>query len=82
LGAHACSAVAIAVAQGEPPQQLRDFAKVQLKAGTSAKVQLKLSERDRSVWGGGGWAAVSGTFGVVIGESSRDPNAVKVSFTV
>ena len=45
-------------------------------------MQLKLSERDRSVWAGGGWTAVKGTFGVVIGESSRDPNAIKASFTV
>lgn len=69
--------------QGEPPQQLRDFAKVRLKAGSSATVQLKISERDRSVWGDdGAWSAVSGSFGVTIGQSSRDPNAVNASFTV
>ena len=70
---------------GEPPQQLRDFTKVkQLKAGASAKVQLKLSERDRSVWdtAAEAWAPVAGTFGVTIAQSSRDPAAAKGSFTV
>ena len=70
---------------GEPPQQLRDFAKVhRLKPGGSTTVELKISERDRSVWDehAEGWAMVAGDFGVKIGQSSRDPNAAEGSFTV
>jgi beta-glucosidase len=69
---------------GEPPQQLRDFAKVHLEAGASATVELNISLRDRSVWdeATSGWVAVRGRFGVTVGQSSRDADAVKGSFTV
>ena len=54
-----------------------------LAAGATAQVNFELSARDRSVWDAtsGGWKEVSGTFGVVVGSSSR---AAKLhgSFTV
>ena len=68
---------------GEPPRQLRGFAKQPLAAGATAQVNFELSARDRSVWDAtsGGWKEVAGTFGVVVGSSSR---AAKLhgSFTV
>ena len=70
---------------GEPPRQLRDFAKVHLDAGASRGVELQLSLRDRSVWGAaaeGGWSSVRGTFGVTVGQSSRDQDAITGSFVI
>ena len=70
---------------GEPPRQLRDFAKVHLDAGVSRGVELQLSLRDRSVWSEaaeGGWTAVHGTFGVTVGQSSRDQDAIAGSFVI
>ena len=71
-------------AAGEPPRQLRDFAKVRLAAGEARGVVLRLSERDRSVWSveAGGWRAVPGAFGVTVGLSSRDPAAQMGRFVV
>lgn len=59
----------------EPPKLLRGFEKLQLAGGGSKQVTFPLSARDRSVWdgaGGGGWKEVKGSFGVVVGASSRD----------
>mmetsp|Transcript_55972 Transcript_55972/g.147023 ORF Transcript_55972/g.147023 Transcript_55972/m.147023 type:complete len:201 (-) Transcript_55972:295-897(-) len=65
---------------GEPPRVLRAFRKTKLLApGEATDVTLSLSMRDLAVWapaggerGDGGWAPISGRFGVVVGASSRD----------
>jgi len=60
---------------GEPPLQLKGFQKTALlEAGSSATVQMTLSERDTSIWSVAEhrWASVPGAFGVHVGSSSRD----------
>ena len=45
-----------------------------LAAGGSKTVTFPLTDRDVSVWkeGGIGWTVMKGSFGVVVGASSRD----------
>ena len=58
---------------GEPPQQLKGFRKVTLKAGQSARESFTVRRRDLAVWstGSGGWTTMAGTYGVSVGDSSR-----------
>ena len=58
---------------GEPPRQLKAFARVDLAPGQSKRVTLRLDARDFSVWDTGthGWRAVPGVFTVSVGDSSR-----------
>jgi beta-glucosidase len=59
---------------GEPPKQLRGFAKLKLEAGASTTATFKLRRRDLSIWDDGrkAWSVPSGDFGVFVGSSSRD----------
>ena len=61
-------------AAGEPPRVLRGFAKRLLAPGQSAAVSLPVTARDCSIWDvdAGRWRLWPGTFGVVVGASSRD----------
>lgn len=61
-------------ANGEPPHQLRGFAKVHLKAGETEPVTLHLDPRSFSVYDTGSkrWTVADGTYGVLAGTSSRD----------
>eukprot|EP01051_Picozoa_sp_SAG22_P005736 SAG22_NODE_350_length_11853_cov_3.693211_12_plen_662_part_00 len=61
-------------AAGEPPKQLKGFAKVQLAAGAKQTVTIPLTERETSIWSveKHGWATVAGKFEVFVGSSSRD----------
>ena len=67
---------------GEPPLQLKGFSKQTIAAGQTANVTFALDARSRSIWDVNthSWAEVKGTFGVVVGLSSRDPHALKGSF--
>ncbi|KAG9086826.1 hypothetical protein FS749_003342 [Ceratobasidium sp. UAMH 11750] len=58
----------------EPPNLLRGFDIVELKAGESKQVELELSRYDLSVWDvkRQGWARMDGAVGVWVGGSSRD----------
>jgi len=58
----------------EPPKVLRGFSKVSLAAGASATVTFPLKAADMSIWDvtTHGWKYVTGTYGVVVGSSSRD----------
>jgi beta-glucosidase len=71
-------------AAGEPPQQLKRFEKVELKAGASRTVTFVLNLRDLSMWDTGthAWTKVVGSFGVTVGTSSRDHKALKGSFLI
>lgn len=71
-------------AAGEPPQQLKHFEKVELKAGASKMVKFVLNIRDVSMWHSltHAWTKVTGSFGVTVGTSSRDPKALKGSFVI
>ena len=58
-------------AAGEPPKQLRGFAKRWLAAGESAVVRFALSARDFSIWNSAqhAWTPVRGEFRVLLGSS-------------
>jgi beta-glucosidase len=59
---------------GEPPHQLRAFAKVQLKAGETKPVSLILDERSFSIYDAAShrWIYPADTYEVLVGTSSRD----------
>ena len=61
-------------ASNSPPQQLKGFKKVLVKAGASAEVTIPITSRDRSVWSveKHDWQEVEGTVAVRVGASSRD----------
>lgn len=58
----------------EPPQQLRNFAKVSLAPGESKTVTLNVQTRDLSIWDVNvhDWSIQSGTFEFRVASSSRD----------
>lgn len=68
---------------GEPPLQLKGFAKAMLAPGATTTVHLPLTDRDLSIWDvqDHAWSKVPGTFQVQIGSSSRDVRLAG-SFTV
>ena len=59
---------------GEPPKLLKGFQKLELQPGASATATFALKSVDKSIWdvSSHGWKAVSGTFTVMVGSSSRD----------
>lgn len=59
---------------GEPPKQLRGFAKIKLDAGASGTATFKVRRRDMSVWDEGSrkWSVPKGDFAVYVGSSSRN----------
>lgn len=61
-------------APGQPPKQLRGFAKLPLESGESGPVSFSIRKKDLAVWDVEGqlWSVPSGSFGVLVGASSRD----------
>jgi beta-glucosidase len=59
---------------GEPPKNLRGFAKLTLAPGASASVELNLEPNDTSIWSteSHSYQKVVGDFSVFVGASSRD----------
>ena len=59
---------------GEPPHQLRAFAKVQLKAGETKPVSLTFDQHSFSVFDTSlhRWKTPSGVYQILVGTSSRD----------
>ncbi|MDX6743768.1 beta-glucosidase [Actinocorallia sp. A-T 12471] len=55
---------------GEPPRQLKGFAKIKLKPGQTRRVTFTLDKRAFSVWKGG-WKSPRGCYTVEVGASSR-----------
>ncbi|KAI4172955.1 MAG: hypothetical protein LQ343_003242 [Gyalolechia ehrenbergii] len=58
-----------------PLRQLRGFEKVELEAGASQNVEVKLTRKDLSYWsrGAGNWVMpMEGKFTISVGASSRD----------
>jgi beta-glucosidase len=57
---------------GEPPRQLKAFARVHLAPGESKTVQFTLNGHDLSYWddAANGWVVPDGRFGVFVGDSS------------
>ena len=66
--------VAAPVAAGEPPKQLKGFAKVSLRPGETKHVTVTLDSRAFSIWSEAGkqWATAPGRYGILVGDSSRD----------
>ncbi len=64
--------VAAPAAAGEPPKQLKGFAKVALKAGETKQVEIALDPRAFSVWSveKNQWVVFPGTHTVLVGTSS------------
>jgi len=58
----------------QPPKQLKAFQKVRIEPGRSAHVRLTLNERAFQYWDvpSRGWRTMPGTYGVMVGSSSRD----------
>jgi beta-glucosidase len=58
---------------GEPPVQLRGFAKVALRPGQTQPVHFGLTPQDASYWNSDAqaWTLVPGTYTVRVGDSSR-----------
>ena len=61
-------------AAGEPPKQLKGFAKVSLSPGQTKRVSITLQDRSFSVWStsAGAWTVVPGHYAVSVGDSSRN----------
>jgi beta-glucosidase len=59
---------------GEPPRQLRGFARVSLQPGETKHVTITLDPHAFSVWStsAGKWTTVSGQYTVSVGNSSRN----------
>ena len=61
-------------ANGEPPHQLRAFAKVQLEPGQTKPVSMSVDQRSFSIFDPSQhrWISPEGTYEVFVGTSSRD----------
>ncbi|HEX4097280.1 MAG TPA: fibronectin type III-like domain-contianing protein, partial [Caulobacteraceae bacterium] len=59
---------------GEPPRQLKGFAKVRLKPGERRQVRIALPLRAFQYWNEDrhAWTTASGDYTVTVGRSSRD----------
>jgi beta-glucosidase len=59
---------------GEPPHQLRGFAKVQLQPGETSPVTLTLDRRSFSIYdpSSHSWVSPPGVYEILVGTSSRD----------
>jgi beta-glucosidase len=56
---------------GEPPKNLRGFARVSLAAGQTQRVSLTLDARSFQYWNNA-WTTANGTHQIYVGSSSRD----------
>jgi beta-glucosidase len=79
--------VSFPASAGEPPHQLKGFAKVSLRPGQTRHVTLRLDERAFSIWDPAAqqWTTVDGKYQVSVGDSSRNlplTGAVTVPQTV
>jgi beta-glucosidase len=59
---------------GEPPRQLKGFAKVALKPGETKRVSIDLDARAYSLWDVASkqWIVAPGTYHISVGDSSRN----------
>jgi beta-glucosidase len=63
-----------------PPQELKGFARLELRPGETGEARIELDERAFSFWdpSAGGWLCEPGEFELRIGASSRDIRATAV----
>lgn len=66
--------VGFPAAAGEPPRQLKGFARAGLKPGQTANLTIPLDARAFSIWdtASNKWAVFNGTYEIFAGDSSRD----------
>lgn len=64
--------VGFPAAAGEPPRQLKAFAKVRLAPGQSRTVRFTLDERAFSWWHNDNWTRTPGDYRIHVGTSSRN----------
>jgi beta-glucosidase len=66
--------VGFPAATGEPPNQLKGFAKVLLEPGRSARVRMTLPRSSFATWSTreGAWVVEPGLYALRVGTSSRD----------
>ena len=66
--------VAAPLDAGEPPKQLKGFAKVELKPGETRHIAITLNRRAFSIWSltAGQWVLAPGVHQIFVGTSSRD----------
>ena len=58
---------------GEPPKQLKGFQRVSLAPGQSQTVQFTVTSRDLAHWvDPSGWTTSSGSYQIMVGDSSRN----------
>jgi len=59
---------------GEPPDQLKGFAKVTLSPGQTKRLTFNLNQRAFSIWDSAAqeWTTVDGQYQVLVGDSSRN----------
>ncbi|HKC63025.1 MAG TPA: fibronectin type III-like domain-contianing protein, partial [Pyrinomonadaceae bacterium] len=74
------------VTAGEPPKQLKGFAKIFLRPGQTEHITVTLDARAFSIWDNAGkrWTTVNGNYEILVGDSSRDlplHGKIAVSFT-
>lgn len=70
----------VAARIARPVKELKDFARVALKAGQSRKVEFTLTPEKMSYYDGTQWVAEPGRFEVMIGLSSDDAKSEKLEF--
>jgi beta-glucosidase len=66
--------VADPASAGEPPKQLRGFAKVSLNAGQTKHVSITLDAHAFQIWSTSAkaWTTIPGQYGILVGNSSRN----------
>ncbi len=66
--------VSAPVSAGEPPKQLKGFARVFLQPGETKHVSVALDPRAFSIWNTSSrqWTAIPGNYSIAVGDSSRD----------
>ena len=70
----------VAARIARPVKELKDFARVALKAGQSRKVEFTLTPEKMSYYDGTQWVAEPGRFEVMVGLSSDDAKSEKLEF--
>jgi beta-glucosidase len=61
---------------GEPPEQLKGFARVTLQPEQHTKVSFEVTSEDLSYWNHGTWSVAPGSYQLSVGTSSSDIGGV------
>jgi beta-glucosidase len=64
--------IADPAATGEPPRQLKGFARVNLGPGQSTQASFPIDARALSYWAPSGWQVAAGCYGIQVGRDERD----------